>query len=193
MHSIVRFAAAARSVLAGAGTAEERWAEIARLVPALLGDPELRACAAGWTDTHGNGYTTTTNLLLYEDPEYGFVINSLVKAQGGLVRPHDHAHTWTAYGVIEGTERIVRYRIVEGDRYAKQARLERTSDTIVQPGFVDLIGPYEAHAENAASGRTVAIIVRSHKTGRALHAIYDLESCKVERRPGPAQVPVLLE
>ena len=118
MHSIVRFVAAARSVLAGAGTAEERWAEIARLVPALLGDPELRARAAGWTDTHGNGYTTTTNLLLYEDPEYGFVINSLVKAQGGLVRPHDHAHAWTAYGVIEGTERIVRYRIVEGDRYA---------------------------------------------------------------------------
>ncbi len=48
MHSIVRFVAAARSVLAGAGTAEERWAEIARLVPALLGDPELRARAAGW-------------------------------------------------------------------------------------------------------------------------------------------------
>lgn len=189
MQSITRFAAATRDILAISSTAESQWSAIARQLPSLLNDPELRARASVWTDTHGNGYTTTTNLLLYEDPLYGFVINSLVKAHGGEVRPHDHAHTWTAYGVIEGTERIVRYRLSQGDRYGKQARLERTRDTLVHPGYVDLIGPYETHAENAESGRTVAIIVRSQRTGRALHAIYDLSSGTVERRPGPAQVP----
>ena len=171
----------------------ERWRCVGGLMPILLEDPELRKKASTWEDTHGDGRRTTTNLLLYEDPRHGFVVNALIKAQGGEVPPHDHAHTWTAYGVIEGTERIVRYELAEGTRDAERAVLRRSSETLVKPGFVDVIGPYEAHAEHAETGRTVAIIVRSQRTGIALHAVFDLKTGSVERRPGPVQIPVQID
>jgi predicted metal-dependent enzyme (double-stranded beta helix superfamily) len=189
MEAIDRFARRMHAVLQEDLPDPERWQRVAALMPILLEDAELRRHASGWKDTNGDGYATTTNLLLYEDPRYGFVINALVKAEGGAVRPHDHAHTWTAYGVIEGTERVVRYEVIEGDRDGEHAVLRRSSDTLVTPGFVDVIGPYEAHAEIAEAGRTVAVIVRSQRVGIALHAVFDPQTGRVEHRPGPEQIP----
>jgi predicted metal-dependent enzyme (double-stranded beta helix superfamily) len=171
----------------------ERWRRVTGLMPILLEDPVLRANAAAWDDTNGDGSNTVQNLLLYEDPADGWVINSLVKAWGGQVPPHDHAHTWTAYGVIEGSEKIVRYEILEGGRDGEYAKIRQTSETAVRPGSVDLVGPFEAHAEIATAGRTVAIIVRSQKLGTAIHAVFDLESGRVGHRPGPGQIPIALQ
>jgi len=192
MESIDRFAARMQDLWREPLPDAERWERVRVLMPVLLEDPELRRAAAGWDDTNGDGYTTTTNLLLYEDPQFGFVINALVKAEGGEVRPHDHAHTWTAYGVIEGIEKVLRYDLVAGDRESDRAELRLARESVVAPGSVDVIGPYETHAEVAASGRTVAVIVRSQRVGIALHAIHDLKTGAVERRVGPAQVPVRL-
>ncbi len=192
MESIDRFTTRMQALWREPLPDAERWDRVRGLMPLLLEDPELGRVAASWDDTNGNGYTTTTNLLLYEDPQFGFVINALVKAEGGEVRPHDHAHTWTAYGVIEGVEKVLRYELVAGDREGDRAELRLASESVVAPGSVDVIGPYETHAEVAAAGRTVAVIVRSQRVGTALHAIYDLQTGAVERRVGPAQVPVRL-
>ena len=151
----------------------------------LLEDAGPQKHAASWGETNRDGYKNVGNLLLYEDPKYGWVINSLVKGSGGQVPPHDHAHIWTAYGVIEGSEKIYRYELVEGDRTAAKARLRETTITEVVPGHVDLVPPYEAHAEIATAGRTVAIMVRSEKIGRALHAVY-LDG-DVMHRPAPSR------
>ena len=40
----------------------------------------------------------------------GFVVNALVKDPGEQTPIHDHAHTWTLYGVLEGGEKVTRYR-----------------------------------------------------------------------------------
>lgn len=189
MEAIERFAEKMHALWDENLPALERWERVRGLMHILLQDPELRRRASTWTDTNGDGHNSTTNLLLYEDPRDGFVINALIKAQGGTVWPHDHAHTWTAYGVIEGTERVVRYDLVEGNRDGKQAVLRRSGETVVTPGFVDVIGPYEAHAEVAEAGRTVAVIVRSQRVGVALHAVYDLKTGGIEHRPGPEQIP----
>ncbi len=173
----------------------DRWERVRdELVPMLLEDDELRASAATLEDTHGEGdAATTTNLLLYEDPHDGFVIYALVKASGGTVIPHDHAQAWTVYGVIEGTERIERYELVEGDRDSERVVLRRIEDTLVGSGTADLVGPYEIHAEQAESGRTVAVIVRSQPLGLALHAAFDPETGAVVHVHGPRSVPYALD
>lgn len=189
MESIDRFTERMHELFNRPISDAERWEQVAKLMPILLEDPKLRSLATSWQDTNGDGRDSVANLLFYEDSRFGFVINALVKAQGGKAWPHDHAHTWTAYGVIEGTERIVRYELVEGSRDSELARLRTSMETVVEPGFVDVIGPYETHAEIAEAGRTVALIVRSQRPGIALHAVYDLDSGRVEKRPGAAQIP----
>ncbi len=51
------------------------------------------------------------NLLLYEDPDYGFVVNAVVRTPEREGRVHDHAHAWTVYGVLDGMERLERLRV----------------------------------------------------------------------------------
>jgi predicted metal-dependent enzyme (double-stranded beta helix superfamily) len=191
LASIERFAERVNALWAEPLTDPERWARISDLMSILLEDPGLKKHAASWGDTNRDGYKNVGNLLLYEDPKYGWVINSLVKGSGGQVPAHDHAHIWTAYGVIEGSEKIYRYELVEGDRTGAKARLKETGVTEVVPGDVDLVAPYEAHAEIATAGRTVAIMVRSEKLGRALHAVYI--DGEVTHRPGPEQLAIILE
>jgi len=192
MESIDRFAAAMRALWREEPSAPVRWQRVKALMPILLEDRELCEAAARWQDTNGDGYHTVKNLLLYEDPQDGFVINALVKAEGGTAVPHDHAHTWTAYGVIEGHERVVHYDLVEGDRDGERAVLRVREEIEIGPGYVDVIGPYEAHCEIAEAGRTVAVIVRSQRPGVALHAVFDLATGAVTHRVGPDQVALTL-
>ena len=60
---------------------EERWQRVRALLPMLLDDPELRELAGGWAETRAAD-GKHTNLLLYEDPQHGFVVNALVKGPG---------------------------------------------------------------------------------------------------------------
>src|SRR4051812_26674950 len=53
-----------------------RWEAIAAGLGALLADPRLQEQAATWPDcAQGEGGNRAENLLFYEDPDYGFVIN----------------------------------------------------------------------------------------------------------------------
>jgi len=128
----------------------ERWRRVGVLLPMLLDDPELRASAKDWPTTqYANA---ATNLLFYEDPECKFVINGLVKDPHAATPIHDHAHTWTAYGVIEGSERVLRYTIAEGD--GERAVLAPAGEYTVAPGYVDVVPPHEPHAGlRARAGR----------------------------------------
>ena len=85
------------------------WERIADELRVLLGDPELRAHTESWPDTK-KGDGPPSNLLFYEDPDYGFVLNVLVKSPGAVTNVHDHGKSWTLYGVLEGGEHIERYR-----------------------------------------------------------------------------------
>ena len=70
---------------------------------ALVGAGSLREHSQSSPSTEGH-----KNLLLYEDPDYGFVVNAVVRTPGREGRVHDRAHAWTAYGVLDGMERLVR-------------------------------------------------------------------------------------
>lgn len=155
------------------------------LLEGLVADEELRARSKDWPSTEGH-----KNLLLYEDPDYGFVINAVVRTahrKGGI---HDHAHAWTAYGLLDGEEKLERYsRLDDGSREG-YAEIRLDSVTEGGPGTVDLVPPFDIHSEKGGAARSVAVIVRSERlVGRVLQGRFDPEAKTTHQGEGPTQIP----
>lgn len=174
-----------RAAFAEAPDTEAAMVHAKVLLEDLVRDEGMRAHSKDWPSTEGH-----KNLLLYEDPDYGFAVNAVVRApnrKGGI---HDHAHAWTAYGMLDGVERLERYtRLDDGSRegYAEIALESVTEGT---PGTVDLVPPYAIHSEKGGPGRSVAIIVRSERlVGRVTQGRYDPEANTTRQGTGPTQVP----
>lgn len=161
---------------------EARWNRCRELLGELLKDEALRRHAEDWPVGGFDG-EKVDNLLFYEDRDHKFVVNGLIKNPGGRAMIHDHGETWTVYGLLRGNERIVRYREVE-----KGGRLgyEESYAAHCGPGDVDVVRPWEIHSEYAGDEKTVAVIVRSRKSGTFEQFRY--EGGK-RRFPGPNQVP----
>jgi predicted metal-dependent enzyme (double-stranded beta helix superfamily) len=156
------------------------------LLEQLVKDETLRAHSAGWPSTEGH-----KNLLLYVDPQYGFVINGVVRVPGRKGSVHDHADAWVLYGVLDGSESLERYdRIDDGSRPG-YAEVKLASVTTGTQGKVDLVPPHAIHAEQGGPTRSVAIIVRSQRLGQGtvLQGGYDPAAKTVTQRYGPTQVP----
>ena len=122
---------------------EARMKQGAKLLEELVKDPVFREHSQAWPSTEGR-----RNLLLYEDPDYQFAINGVVRIPGRVGRIHDHACAWTAYGVLDGTEKLERFRRLDDGKKEGYARLELESETVGVPGKVDLVPPYGIHAEH---------------------------------------------
>ena len=164
---------------------EARMKRIRFLLEKLVNDPEMREHSKNWPSTEGH-----KNLLLYEDPDHGFVVNAVVRTPGRDGRIHDHAHAWTAYGVLDGTERLERYRRVDDGSKKNRALLQLESLTEGFPGKVDLVPPYAIHAEQGGPARSVAVIVRSERlVGKTLQGRYDAKTDDFQQGQGPTQVP----
>ncbi len=181
MRSVDNFVVAMRDLFATTLDEAMRWEQVKPLLNILLADPELAEHAKTWPVSHAR-----SNLLFYEDPDYGFVINGLIKNPDDATRIHDHAHTWTAYGVIEGKERVYNYAVKS--EVGNVAEIEFASQYDVKPGHVEVVPPHLPHAEIAET-RTVAIIVRSQRLGGFTQRIFDLEAGTFERLPGPVPIP----
>jgi len=162
----------------------ERWRRVAGLLPMLLESPALHDSAKSWPAPPA-GRKRAQNLLFYEDPDYRFVINGLIKHPGEATAVHDHAHTWTVYSVLEGEERVVRYR-------RAGAALQEDGDYHVRPGFIDIVPPRMIHAEFAGPVRTIAVIVRSEKVGGFMQGRFDPATGAAGEAPGPEQIPYAL-
>jgi predicted metal-dependent enzyme (double-stranded beta helix superfamily) len=156
-----------------------------KLLEALVKDSSLREVSKKWPSTEGR-----KNLLFYEDPDYGFAINGVVRVPGRKGSIHDHAHSWTAYGILDGTESLERYRRLDDGSKQGYAQLELESVTQGSPGKVDLVPPFDAHAEQGGPTRSVAVILRSKRVaGKVLQGSYDLETNSVRRIDGPTNIP----
>jgi predicted metal-dependent enzyme (double-stranded beta helix superfamily) len=164
---------------------ERRMKRVKVLLEELIKDPSLREHSKNWPSTEGH-----KNLLLYEDSDYQFVINAVVRTPGRDGRIHDHAHAWTAYGVLDGTERLERYRRIDGEEKKEYALIELESLTEGYPGKVDLVAPFAIHSEKGGPTRSVAVIVRSERlVGRTLQGRYDAKTEKYNQSEGPTQIP----
>jgi len=177
------FIADLREIWRSHGHDEARMSAAREKLRVLTMNPHIQACSRDWPLTIGQ------NLLLYEDADFGFVVNAVVRPpdyKGGV---HDHADVWVLYGVIDGAERLERYVRVDDGAVDGFAEVRRTSETRGQPGVVDIVPPFEIHAEQGASDRSAALIVRSRRVvGRVMQNGYDESAKKVTKRWGPEQV-----
>jgi predicted metal-dependent enzyme (double-stranded beta helix superfamily) len=155
------------------------------LLEGLVDDKGLRIHSKDWPSTEGH-----KNLLLYEDSDHGFAINAVVRTPGRTGSVHDHAHAWTAYGVLEGVEKLERYERLDDGTKEGYADLRMESVTEGTPGTVDLVAPFAIHAEQGGPQRSVAVIVRSERLmGRVTQGRFDVEKKIMSQGHGPTQVP----
>jgi predicted metal-dependent enzyme (double-stranded beta helix superfamily) len=192
MSAMSKFIAAARQLHANESHPERRWQGMIPLLEELLADATVREQSQAWPDC-SQGSERAENLLFYEDPDYKFVINGLIKAPHTRTQIHDHAHNWTLYGVLEGTENIERFERLDDRSRPDYAEIRNSLNVKVGPGKIDLVPPYAIHAEESGSERTVAIIVRAEKAGGFLQGRYDPVSNKYWQGYGPKQIPYTLK
>lgn len=184
---VARFVDGVRDRLASGLSGHALWTAVADALRVLLGDPALRAHARSWPDTSRPG-EPPGNLLFYEDPDYGFVLNALVKAPNAVTSVHDHGQSWTLYGVLEGGERIERFAAAGG---AKQP-LAREGEFDVVPGYIDVVPPWQIHRETNGPHRTIGFIVRSQRSGTFAQYRYDPATGAPTEYRGPTQIPFRL-
>jgi predicted metal-dependent enzyme (double-stranded beta helix superfamily) len=186
-----RFLAATRGVFEEEKDIGKRWQRIVPLLRELLRDPHLREHSLHWPACIQG--ERAQNLLFYEDPDYGFVVNGLIKNPRVRTQIHDHAHNWTLYGVLDGEETIERYERLDDGSCSGYADIRQSGKFAVGPGDVDLVPPFQIHAEQSGEERTVAVIVRAEKPGTFLQGRYDPESKKYWEGYGPVQIPYKVE
>jgi len=186
-----RFVADLRKVFEDGAPEPARWERCRALLVTLLADGDLRARALDWPVTGFDPATDRVgNLLFYEDPDYGFVINALIKRPGGRAMVHDHGPSWTIYGLLRGTERIVRYDAAA--RAEGGYDLAETRATECGPGDVDIVPPGEVHCEYAGAEKSIAVIVRSQRSGTFDQFRYLDDGARVVIS-GPEQIPYELK
>ena len=191
MGALQKFIESARKLHAEERNPARRWEKMTPLLRELLADPSIREQSKSWPTC--SQAERAQNLLFYEDPQYQFVINGLIKAPKSRTQIHDHAHNWTLYGVLDGNETIERYERLDDRTKSDYAEIRKTVDVKVGPGKIDLVPPYEIHAEESGEERTVAIIVRAEKAGGFLQGRYDPATKKYWQGYGPEQIPYELK
>tara|TARA_R110002110_G_scaffold71703_4_gene191338 strand:+ start:5363 stop:5977 length:615 start_codon:yes stop_codon:yes gene_type:complete len=176
--------------LFGQGLEErEIWRQACDYLRDLLADGDLKRHAESWPDSlavEGK----PGNLLFYEDPDYGFVLNALIKAPNLQTSVHDHGKSWTLYGVLEGGESVTRFERTDGGpQVPETATLKEAGSHDVVPGYIDFVPPWEIHQETNTDQRTIGFIVRSQRSGTFVQNRFDPESGAVDQYDGPVQMP----
>ena len=191
-NALDRFISKTRELFAREPDLEKRWTALSPILADLLADPEVIEASKHWPDCVPRD-GRAENLIFYEDPDYKFAINGLTKGearQGGRTRIHDHGHIYTLYGVLTGRENMERYERIDDRSKPDYAKIKKTTDTLIASGKIDLVKPYEIHAEVTVGERTVAVIIRSEKSGNFNQGRYDTETYKYFESFGPRQTPV---
>ena len=192
MSAVKKFIDSARKLHAEETDPATRWAKMTPLLQELIADQAVKEQSKHWPDCSQGG-ERAENLLFYEDADYKFVINGLIKAPHTRTAIHDHAHNWTLYGVLDGAETIERYERIDDRSKPDYAEVRKSVNVKVSAGKIDLVPPYAIHAEESGDERTVAIIVRAEKAGGFLQGRYDPGSHRYWQGYGPKQLPFTLK
>ncbi|MEQ9446259.1 MAG: hypothetical protein RJS98_11900 [Rhodospirillaceae bacterium] len=197
LPAVETFVAEVRGLFAKGLDHDEIWEHASGLLQEMVRDPALHEHAKGWPTSPAKlGLEGKhANLLFYEDPDYGFVINGLIKKASAKTTIHDHGKSYTLYGVVDGGEQVLRFNRTDGGApgdLPETAVVEETEVVDVTPGYVDYIKPWEIHAEYNGDGPTVAVIVRSQRCGTYVQNIFYKKDNTVEQYYGPDQIPYQL-
>lgn len=194
LPAVQKFVATVRDMFEQGLSEDEIWPAACEPMKEMLRDPDVREHAKTWPTSPAKlGLEGKhANLLFYEDPDYGFVINGLIKKPMAKTTVHDHGKSWTLYGVVDGGEDVLRFERTDGGQpgdLPETAVVAETEKVNVGPGYIDFIRPWEVHAEYNTDGPTVAVIVRSQKSGTFVQNIFYQKDNSVEQYYGPEQIP----
>lgn len=202
LPAVEALVAEVRALCAAPISPEDRWTRAAACMRKLLADPQLREHARTWPTSPAllGLQGKHANLLFYEDPDYRFVLNGLIKPAGARTTIHDHGRSFTIYGVVTGAESVVRYDVADAvplpgadeAGLLARARVAVTEETAVGPGHIDYIRPWEVHAEVNGNASTAALILRSQRSGTYVQNIFDPVTGSVEQYHGPRQIAYAL-
>lgn len=182
------FVVGVREIWAAEADPQQRMERARPLLVRLLRDDDLFARSQDWPPTEGG-----VNLDLYEDPDHHFMINSVVRVPGLRGNPHDHDRQWVLYGVLDGVETLERYERLDDGSRDDYAQLRLTSAPEGRRGTVDVVRPFEVHAEQGGPYRSVSIVLRSERIGPDMHpARYRVEGNMRRPGTGPTHVPFAL-
>lgn len=145
---------------------EALWRAMVGKLEVLMRDEAFQRLTDDWPRGEGKQY------VVYVDPDYGFAIDALVRGPFHKAPAHDHAHTWTAYGIVAGWERMTRYVRTDDLSDPARAALSEVSSEICKAGVVDLVPPWSIHTESNDDNRAVALVVRSENLGGFDQTIY---------------------
>src|SRR3954468_6235013 len=76
--ALSRFVTKTRALFAREPDVEKRWTALSPILAELLADPSVIAASRRWPASERTG-GRGENLLFYEDPDYGFAVNGLIK------------------------------------------------------------------------------------------------------------------
>lgn len=197
-NALERFVGKTRELFARETDMDKRWSALSPILAELLADPEVREASKQWpvpSAMPSAGERRGGNLIFYEDPDYGFVVNGQIHEpshrQNEPRHAHDHGKIYTAYGLLDGHERIVQFERVDDGSKPNHAEVKKTADYVAAPGDIHLAKPGDIHVELNVGERTAAVIIRSKKDGipSNLHGRYDLETHEYRESIGPRQIP----
>ena len=165
------------------------WTKIKEVMAPLLADQGLRSATKSWPATV-EAAPSVKNLLFYEDPDFGFVLNATVRKPNLLTNIHDHGNKWTLYGLITGNEIMHRYKRTDGgDADRGPAVIKKLGSYKMAPGDIDVVPPGAIHQEQAGSAQSIAFIVREAKGGTFTQHHFKLETGEVTCHDGPGLIP----
>lgn len=175
-----------RAIWASEPELQQRMERAKPVLERFVMNDELKALSRAWPSTEGR-----KNLLLHVDAEHEFAINAVVRVPGRTGSVHDHANAWVLYGVLDGTESLERYKRIDDGSKAGYAEVVMESVTTGSQGKVDLVPPWNIHAEQGGPTRSVAIIVRSQRLGEGTVLQHQFDPVKktVIQQYGPTQIP----
>lgn len=148
-----------RTLCAQGLEAEEKWARSRTLLGALVTDRAFREESQSWPVGPGK------ELSLYLDRDYEFFVGALVRKPNHKAGAHDHGRTWTIYGVLDGEELTRLFERVDDGLNPGQAKIELAAEIPTPHGSVEIVRPWQIHAENNLGERSVAITLRSEQPG----------------------------
>lgn len=202
LPSVEKLVGEVRALCAAPMAPEQRWSEAALRLRVLLADPALHDHARSWPISPAvlGLQGKHANLLFYEDPDYGFVLNGLIKRADARTTIHDHGRSHTIYGVVFGAEKVARYAVDDTlplpaateSGLLERARVRAIEEVDVGAGHVDYIAPWEVHAEFNGTATTAALILRSQRSGTFVQNIFHADTGAVEQYHGPRQIPYVL-
>ena len=137
----------------------DRWHGVKGLLRPLVADRLMREASRSWEAKKGREY------VLHHDATRGFFVGALVREPDHRAFIHDHAHSWTVYGVLDGAEITHVYARTDDGKTPGRATLALIDRHDAPTGHVDVIAPWIPHSEWGASERSVAITVRSDRPG----------------------------